>query len=265
MLRLLWAASGVHRGVLLALLTGAVALGVGWVATPPRLRFSWTDRGATLLAFSPDSRLILTDGDSGGTLRETRTGRVRAKLSPGTREVREPTTTGLHHPSFSADGRLMVVEVGGADERVGPIGRPGWSNYVRTGDEGNYGTDARLSAWDTESGHEVASFGTVGRGDVQAHHSLSADGATLAYAHESAGPNQAVRIWDFARRRVVAEFPGMPPLALSGDAKMVAVADREPGWRRVLLRDVAGRKPNLSIEPIFGTSNLSSSKVGLPI
>jgi len=269
MFRALKAAWRDHRGVVAAVLAAPIALGIGWVATPPRPNWSLVDLGAVSLKFSPDGRLLVTDGASGGALRETSTGRVRAKLSPGAREVTSPTSTGLHHPSFSADSRKFAVEIGGADAQHRPFERPG-AHFFSTDRPGLNDAPARLAAWDADSGREIAAFGDIGWVDHRPRHALSADGSTLARAREPEwpkwpdrriltraarepeGPDKSILVWDFRSGKVVADFPGMLPIALSRDGKTLAFADREATWQRVVnLRDTRGQRPGFAIDTAF--------------
>ena len=109
---------GRHVGVLLAVLLSSTSVGL----EPTRLarpRVVLPEHDAHIVAFSPDSRVILTDGASGGYIRDTATGRVLARLMRNGPDGPVPATD-ITEPRFTADGRHVIVQLGGPRFGGGP-------------------------------------------------------------------------------------------------------------------------------------------------
>src|SRR5262245_55754502 len=94
---------GRHAGILLAVLLSPAFVGL----EPRRLarpRAVLPEHDAHIVAFSPDSRVILTDGASGGCIRDAATGRVLTRLMRNGPDGPVPATD-ITEPRFTADGR----------------------------------------------------------------------------------------------------------------------------------------------------------------
>jgi WD40 repeat protein len=170
---------------------------------------------ARIVAFSPDSRVILTDGASGGCIRDAATGRVLARLMRSEAGRVAPAVE-ITWPRFTADGRHVIVQLGGP----------------RFGSE----LSVTLAVFEVATGHERASFAGVGSGIQYGsavpppEFALSADGSTLAFCRVSGVGSErtgTVTVWDVDAAEVIAEFPGLPPLALTPDGGAVAHGDND--------------------------------------
>jgi WD40 repeat protein len=207
-----------HAGVALALLMGSLLAGL----------LAWGERrsGVTLpvheghvVEFSPDGRLVLTDGASGGCLRDRASGRVRTRLMRAGAGGSKPATD-ITWPRFTPDGRHLVAQ----------LGRPGFgAERVVT-----------LAIFDVATGREVAAFegvGSEGHGWYlcPAEYALSADGSTLAFCRFTGVGSErtgTVTVWDVEAGKVVAEFLGLPPLALAPDGGAVAHGENDDARSR---------------------------------
>jgi WD40 repeat protein len=202
---------GRHAGVLLAIVGSSVVVGLSIVGPnggeAARPRVVLPEHESRVAEFSPDGRVMVTDGDSGGCVRDAATGRVLARLmrpGPG-----GPTpATDITWPRFTADGRLLVVQLGGP--RFGPK------------------QTVTLAVFEAATGRECASFTDVGsglwRGSLlpPAEYALSADGSRLAFSRTPDRGERRVIVWDVATERVADEFTGSPPLALAPDGGTLA-------------------------------------------
>lgn len=211
---------GRHAGVLLAVLVSPFFVGVH-PAQAPHVRVVLPEHQARIVEFSPDGRVMLTDGDSGAVIRDAATGRVLVELMMARPNANGPTrATGITWPKFTADGRHVIVQLGGP----------------RFGSE----QTVTLAVFEVATGRECGSFPKVGSGIwwgssiAPAEFALSADGSTLAFSQgtgirpvERNGQSTFQRlgnvtVWDIAKEKVIAEFPGIPPLALAPDGSALA-------------------------------------------
>lgn len=184
---------------------------------------------AHVVEFSPNSRVLVTDGASGGCIRDVATGRV---LVPLMRAGADGPSRAVHitWPRFTADGQHVIVQLGGP--RFGP---------ERT---------VTLAVFDVATGRERASFAGVGSGIWHgsalppAEYALSADGSTLAFCRVTCfGPDRSgqVTVWDIHSEKVVADVPGLPPLALSPDGDALAHGDNDDARSRTAFPTIRTR------------------------
>ncbi len=134
-----------HVGVLLAVLLSPTFVELG----PPkevRPRVVLPEHEARIVEFSPDSRVMVTDGTSGGCVRDAATGRVLVRLMRAGPDGPSPATE-ITWPRFTADGRHLIVQLGGP--RFGP-------ELTRT---------VTLAIFEVATGRELASFEGVGMGN----------------------------------------------------------------------------------------------------
>jgi hypothetical protein len=173
----------------------------------PRPRVTLPEHEARIVEFSPDCRVMLTDGDSGGCIRDAATGRVLVKLlRSGDRPATEITW-----PRFTADGKRVIVQLGGP--------RFGQKHTVT------------LAVFEVATGRELASFEGVGS-DVwfgsslpPPEYALSADGSTLAFTEVFDPEMGQVTAWDLDAGKALEKFPGTAPLALAPDGSKIAHGD----------------------------------------
>jgi len=171
---------------------------------------------------------MVTDGASGGCVRDAVTGRVRVGLmrAGANGPIR---ATDITWPRFTADGRHVIVQLGGP--RFGP---------ERT---------VTLAVFAVATGRECASFARVGSGIwwgsalASAEYALSADGSTLAFSRATGHRTGQVTVWDIAAEKVVAEFPGLPPLALTPDGTALAYADTRSEVSFPVIRSLKSERP----------------------
>ncbi len=99
---------GRHVGVLLALLVSPV-IALFAFGQPLRPRAILPELDGKIVEFSPDGRTLLTDGDSGGCVRDAATGGILARL------LRKDNTraTDITWPRFTPDGKRLIVQIGG--------------------------------------------------------------------------------------------------------------------------------------------------------
>ena len=226
---------GRHAGVLLAVLLSSTFIGL----EPTRLarpRVALPEHDARIVAFSPDSRVILTDGASAGCIRDAATGRVLVRLMRDGPDGPAPATE-ITWPRFTADGRHVIVQLGGP--RFG---------------EPNSGLELNvtLAVFDVATGRERVAFAGVGSGIwhgsalAPAEYALSADGSTLAFCRVSGIGSQrkgTVTVWDIDAAKVVCEFPGLPPLALTSDGTAIAHGDHADARSRASFPTIRTVRP----------------------
>ncbi len=202
-----------HVGLLLAVLLSSTFVELG----PPkaiRPRVVLPEHEARIVEFSPDSRVMVTDGTSGGCVRDAATGRVLVRLMRAGSDGPSPATE-ITWPRFTADGRHLIVQLGGP--RFVP--ELTWT--------------VTLAVFEVATGRECASFERVGSEIwwgltlAPAAYALSADGSTLAFCRATDQRTSQVTVWDVAAEKVVAEFPAFPPLALSPDGSALAYDSRD--------------------------------------
>jgi WD40 repeat protein len=202
-----------HVGVLLAVLISSPFVQLG----PPKVtrpRVVLPEHEARIVEFSPDSRVMVTDGASGGCVRDAATGRVLVRLMRAGSNDPSPATE-ITWPRFTADGRHLIVQLGGP--RFSP--ELTWT--------------VTLAVFEAATGRECAAFEGVGSEIwwgltlAPAAYALSADGSTLAFCRATDHRTSQVTVWDVAAEKVVAEFPAFPPLALAPDGSALAYDSRD--------------------------------------
>jgi hypothetical protein len=185
-----------------------------------RSGFALPAREGHIVEFSPDGRVLVTDGASGGCIRDAATGRVLVRLMRAGADGPAPAA-GITWTRFTPDGRRLVAQLGG----------PGFGPEPRV----------TLAVFDGATGRELASFAGVGSeigygwALSPAEYALSADGSTLAFCRVTGfGSDRKgqVTVWDVDAGRVVAEFPGLPPLALAPDGGVVAHGENDDARSR---------------------------------
>lgn len=202
-------------------------------ADEPRLVTSWKERDATVVAFSPDGRALISSGTEGDRLRDAKTGAVRAVLSP-------PPLSGYGKRVFSGDGHLLFAQVR-TDRELPLIAHD-------------------LKVWDVATGEPRGTFPYVGEHLAEGSFELSADGRFLAFVDNSErlpaqlststmrfergqsaeitlNTNPAlprIRIWDVAAWKELAVVDGGLPLAFSPDGHVLATGDRD--WKAPVAR-----------------------------
>jgi WD40 repeat protein len=197
---------GRHVGVLLALLVlPLIALFASGQLLRPRAVLPELD--GRIVEFSPDGRRLLTDGASGGCVRDAATGRILACLL----RKDNARATDITWPRFTPDGKRLIVQIGGT--RFG-------NHHTQT---------VALAVFDAETGREMAAFEPEGAdawGNYGPEYALSADGSTLAFVPKpDYSRGGRIVVWDVDAGKTLAEFPGRPPLALSMDGGMIAHGD----------------------------------------
>ena len=195
---------GRRAGVLIALVIAPVFFGLP-APEAPRLRLTrvLSDQDARVLEFSPDSRVILTEGDLDSHLRDAATGRVRVTLRHAGPEG-PSSVTNITWPRFTPDGRYLIVQ----------ITQPEGDGPEQT---------VTVAVFEVATGRESASFARVGS-KIGAEYALSADGTMLAFTRVADRETGQVTVWDIASEKVVEAFPGYSPLAWSPDGTALAHA-----------------------------------------
>ena len=222
---------GRHVGVLLALLVLSL-IALFAFGQPLRPRVVLPELDGRIVEFSPDGRTLLTDGASGGCVRDAATGRILARLL---RKDNTPATD-ITWPRFTPDGKRLMVQIGGA--RFG-------NHQTRT---------VSLAVFDAATGREIAAFEPVGDAwrNFGPEYALSADGSTLAFVpkpdHSRGG---RIVVWDVNAGKTLAEFPGLPPLALSTNGGMIAHGDIDQTCFQPRIRVVKADRPARSGRPRF--------------
>lgn len=210
-----------------AFLAYATLVGVTRADATPRLRASWKEKDAWVLAFSPDGRSLVSSGGDGYQLRDSGTGRVRSVLANRPQQ--------LDGPVFSADGRLLFAKQ--SSDRHKP---------VPTFD---------LKVWVVASGVEHATFPYVSDriNATTSHFALSRDGNTLAFLDNSerlpirvktskiatqfgqeaeiafnTNPGlPRVKVWDVSDWKERATLDGGAPMVFSPDGKTLVTGVRD--------------------------------------
>ncbi len=197
-----------HVGVLLALLVLPL-IPVFIFGQPLRPRVVLPELDGKIVEFSSDGRTLLTDGASGGCVRDAATGGILSHL----RRKDNTRATDITWPRFTPDGKRLIVQIGG--ERFG-------NHQTRT---------VTLAVFDAATGREMAAFEPVGAnawGNSGPEYALSADGSTLAFVPKvDKLRGGRIVVWDVDAGKTVAEFPGRPPLALTTDGGMIAHGDAD--------------------------------------
>jgi WD40 repeat protein len=215
---------GRHVGILLALLVLSLMALFAW-GQPLRPRVVLPDLDGRIVEFSPDGRTFLTDGASGGCVRDAATGRILARLlrKDGTR------ATDITWPRFTPDGKRLIVQIGGA--RFG--NRQTWT--------------VTLAVFDAATGCEMATFEPVGAdawSNSGPEYALSADGSTLAFVPKpDSSRGGRIVVWDVAAGKTLEEFAGLPPFALSTNGSMIAHGDVDPGRVQPRIRVLKTDRP----------------------
>ncbi len=223
---------GRHVGALLALLVLPL-IALFAFGQPLRPRAVLPEHDGRIVEFSPDGRALLTDGASGGCVRDAATGRILARL------LRKDNTraTDITWPRFTPDGKRLIVQIGGT--RFG-------NHQTRT---------VALAVFDAETGREMAAFEPVGAGawlNFGPEYALSADGSTLAFVPKpDYSRGGRIVVWDVDAGKTLAEFPGLPPLALSMDGGMIAHGDVDQDRVQPRIRVLKADRPARSGRPRF--------------
>jgi WD40 repeat protein len=223
---------GRHVGVLLALLVlPLVALFA--FGQPLRPRAVLPELDGRIVEFSPDGRTLLTDGASGGCVRDAATGRILARLL----RKDNKRATDITWPRFTPDGKRLIVQIGGT--RFG-------DHQTRT---------VALAVFDAATGGEMAAFEAVGAdawGNSGPEYALAADGSTLAFVPKPDNSRGGrIVVWDVDAGKTLAEFPGLPPLALSMDGRMIAHGDVDQDCVQPRIRVLNADRPTRSGRPRF--------------
>ena len=225
---------GRHVGVVLAsVVLALLALFVS--GQPLRPRAILPELDGRIVEFSPDGRTLLTDGASGGCVRDAATGRILVRL------LRKDNTraTDITWPRFTPDGKRLIVQIGGT--RFG-------NHMTQT---------VTLAVFDAETGRELAAFEPVGAGEwrhLGPEYALSADGSTLAFVPKPAQyawRGGRIVVWDVDAGITLAEFPGLPPFALSMDGGMIAHGDVDQDCVQPRIRVLKADRPARSGPPRF--------------
>jgi WD40 repeat protein len=170
---------GRRVGTLLALLVvPLIAIALFASGQPLRPRAVLPELDGRIVEFSPDGRTLLTDGASGGCVRDAATGRILTRL------LRKDNTraTDITWPHFTPDGNRLIVHLGGTR----------FDNHqTRT---------VALAVFDAENGREMAAFEPVGANAWRhsgPEYSLFADGSTLAFVPKpDYSRGDRIVVWD---------------------------------------------------------------------
>jgi WD40-like Beta Propeller Repeat len=221
-----------HVGVVLALLVLPLSALFAF-GQPLRPRAVLPELDGRIVEFSPDGRKLLTDGASGGCVRDAATGRILARL------LRKDNTraTDITWPRFTPDGKRLIVQIGGT--RFG-------NHQTRT---------VALAVFDAKTGREMAAFEPVGA-DAWNHfgpeYALSADGSTLAFVPKpDYSRGGRIVVWDVDAGKTLAEFQGLPPLALSMDGGMIVHGDVDHNCVQPRISVLKADRPARSGRPRF--------------
>jgi WD40 repeat protein len=223
---------GRHVGVLLALLVLPL-IALFAFGEPLRPRAVLPELDGRIVEFFPDGRKLLTDGASGGCVRDAATGRILARLL----RKDNARATDITWPRFTPDGKRLIVQIGGT--RFG-------NHQIRT---------VALAVFDAATGREMAAFEPVGAdssGNSGPEYALSGDGSTLAFVPK---PDYSRRgrivVWDVDAGKTLAEFQGLPPLALSTDGGMIAHGDADRDCVQPRISVLKADRPARSGRPGF--------------
>lgn len=243
-----------NRGLLAALGAVLVALPVTSKLWLPGPRVSWTevihttkDRPAVgvgdQVAFSPDGRVVFISDSAGARLRDLKTGLVR-ELAPG--EIGKGLRS--HYARFLDGGRFML-------------------GYLREPHPPGLNVHS-FRIWEAATGREWVRIPEVGDDSAYSNRVVSADGSTFAYPPWSeqrpTGKLQSVGVWKPAWNREVRRFPGVDPIALSGDGRFLAASGQEKPMATVLVYDVVADRQvaTIAVGPLNRLRSLALSHDG---
>ena len=155
-----------------------------------------------------------------------------AVFSEGQRTPRPDITW----PRFTPDGKHLIVQIGG--ERFG-------NRQTRT---------VSLAVFDAATGREMAAFEPVGANawrNSGPEYALSADGSTLAFVPKpDYSRGGRIVVWDVDAGKTLAEFPGLPPFALTTDGGMIAHGDVDQDYDQPRIRVLKADRPAPSARPV---------------
>lgn len=220
-----------HQGPVI-LLCLAIAAGTARAGDDvPKLKASWKEREARVVAFSPDGTSVVSSGREGVQLRDAATGKVRATLIPrhllkgSTFTPNSQILLGLvfsnrHQPARTLDLRVWSVADGNLLDTIPYVSE--WMN------ENCYAL--------SEDGKALAFVENSRRLPIQLKTFKSSRGGTppseVSYNNNPGLPR--VRIWDVSRWEQIVMVEGREPLAFSKDGKLLATSDSD--WKNQIAK-----------------------------